>query len=128
MKETTKKSTYKIPHNHGHDTEALLPHMPEEASFSQIAEIFSQLSDSTRLRILWILCHTEECVSDIAAAIEMSAPAVSHHLRSLRQSGLIVSRRDGKEVLYTIASTREASLVHRMIDDVFKVKFPKCPI
>ena len=116
-----------IPHDHGHGTQNLLSHMPSEQAFSSISNIFSQLSDGTRLSILWILCHAEECVSDIAAAIQMSSPAVSHHLRFLKQSGLIVSRREGKEVLYTIADTEEAALVHRMIDDVFKVKFPQCP-
>lgn len=116
-----------IPHDHGHGTQNLLSHMPSEQEFSITSDIFAQLSDCTRLRILWLLCHAEECVSDIAAAIQMSSPAVSHHLRFLKQSGLIISRREGKEVLYTIADTKEAALVHRMIDEVFKIKFPKCP-
>ena len=42
----------------------------------------------------------DECVSNIAAAMEMSDPAVSHHLRTLKNTGLIVSRREGKEILY----------------------------
>ena len=40
----------------------------------------------------------EECVLNISAMLEMSSPAVSHHLRPLKNSGLIVSRREGKEV------------------------------
>ncbi|MBQ8038952.1 MAG: helix-turn-helix transcriptional regulator, partial [Lachnospiraceae bacterium] len=71
-------------------------------------------------------CHTEECcVSDLAAAVNMSSPAVSHHLRNLKQSGLITSRREGKEVLYTLAKTKEASLVHNMIDDIFEINCPR---
>ena len=67
----------------------------------------------------------EECVSDIAAAVNMSSPAVSHHLRNLKQSGLIISRREGKEVLYTLAKTKEAILVHQMIDDIFEINCPR---
>ena len=122
-------------HNHTHDQEHLHNHagnlgelmasIPSEQQFFMAADIFSMLCDSTRLRILWLLCHTEECVSDIAAAVDMSSPAVSHHLRNLKQSGLIVSRREGKEVLYTLASTKEATLVHNMIDDIFEINCPR---
>ena len=54
----------------------------------------------------------------------MSSPAVSHHLRTLKQTGLVSSRRDGKEVYYKLADTQEARLVHRMIDDVFEMNCP----
>lgn len=108
-------------HNHGGNLTDLMTSIPTEQQFFMAADVFSMLCDSTRLRILWLLCHTEECVSDIAAAVSMSSPAVSHHLRNLKQSGLIVSRREGKEVLYTLAKTKEASLVHNMIDDIFEI-------
>ena len=113
-----------IPHDHGSALKTLLKRMPEEPDFSIAADIVSQLSDSTRLRILWILCHSEECVTNIAAAIGMSDPAVSHHLRILKKTGLATSRRIGKEVHYKIANTEEARLVHRMIDDVFAMNCP----
>lgn len=108
-------------HNHTGNLEELMKTIPSEQQFFMAADVFSMLCDSTRLRILWLLCHAEECVSDIAAAVEMSAPAVSHHLRTLKQSGLITSRREGKEVLYTLACTKEANLVHDMIDDMFEI-------
>ena len=108
-------------HNHTGNLAELMKTIPSEQQFFLAADVFSMLCDSTRLRILWLLCHAEECVSDIAAAVEMSAPAVSHHLRTLKQSGLIKSRREGKEVLYTLADTKEATLVHDMIDDMFEI-------
>jgi len=108
-------------HNHGGNLADLMASIPAEQQFFMAADVFSMLCDSTRLRILWLLCHTEECVSDIAAAVGMSSPAVSHHLRNLKQSGLITSRREGKEVLYTLTDTKEASLVHNMIDDIFEI-------
>lgn len=112
-------------HNHGGNLADLMSSIPTEQQFFMAADVFSMLCDSTRLRILWLLCHTEECVSNIAAAVEMSSPAVSHHLRNLKQSGLITSRREGKEVLYTLAKTKEASLVHNMIDDIFEINCPR---
>ncbi|MBR6931950.1 MAG: helix-turn-helix transcriptional regulator, partial [Bacteroidales bacterium] len=47
------------------------------------------------IRIFWILCHYEECVVNIAAMMNMSSPATAHHLRLLKESGLIVSRKEG---------------------------------
>ena len=112
-------------HNHGGNLADLMATIPTEQQFFMAADIFSMLCDSTRLRILWLLCHTEECVSDIAAAVNMSSPAVSHHLRNLKQSGLITGRREGKEVLYSLAKNKEATLVHHMIDDIFEINCPR---
>ena len=114
-----------LPHDHGQHTHEVLEQMPTPDSFAKVSDTFSLLSDSTRLRILWLLCHSEECVYNIAAAIGMSAPAVSHHLRALRQSGLIVNRRIGKEIHYTLAGTPEAELVHRMVDYIFQIQCPR---
>ncbi len=51
----------------------------------------------------------------------MSAPAVSHHLRILKKSGIISSRRDGKEVYYSLSDTPQAKLLHHAIDALFEV-------
>jgi|MGYP000018328437 DNA-binding transcriptional ArsR family regulator len=52
----------------------------------------------------------------------MSPPAVSHHLRSLKQLGVITSRRIGKEVHYTIADTADGALVSDLLKTVFERK------
>ena len=114
-----------MPHDHGQDIEFVLERIPPEDAFAKAADTFQQLCDSTRLRILWLLCHREECVCNIAAAVNMSGSAVSHHLRTLKQTGLIRFRRVGKEVHYTLADTEEARLVHRMIDDIFEMNCPR---
>ncbi|MEA4892618.1 MAG: metalloregulator ArsR/SmtB family transcription factor [Peptococcaceae bacterium] len=114
-----------LPHDHGQDILKVLAFLPDEEAFHRVADTFQLISDSTRLKILWLLCHSEECVCNIAAAIEMSAPAVSHHLRVLKQAGLISNRRIGKEIHYTLADTEEARLVHKTIDDIFDMKCPR---
>jgi DNA-binding transcriptional ArsR family regulator len=98
--------------------------MPSVEDFTVMADLFKQLSDSTRVRIFWILCHCEECVINLSAMMEMSSPAVSHHLKQLRSAGLIVSRREGKEVYYTAASTLQANLLHSMIEEVVAITCP----
>ena len=93
---------FSLPHSHGahrHEKEVRRV-LADDARFSAAAELFRSLGDPTRVRIFWLLSHREECVINIAALLDMSSPAVSHHLRSLTQSGLIESRRCGKEVYY----------------------------
>lgn len=112
-------------HRHHDNTEHMLRHMPSEAAFDKVSGTFALISDPTRLKILWLLCHCEECVNNIAVAVNMSSPAVSHHLRLLKQSGLLSCRRTGKEMYYKLADTAEAALLHKSIDDIFDIKCPR---
>lgn len=120
-------STNELPHKHGKTKgEAFIREkLNNVGEFQQIADIFKQLGDTTRVRIFWLLCHCEECVINISAMLDMSSPAVSHHLRPLRAAGLIVSRRDGKEVYYRAADTPQSKLLHRMIEQVMDIACPK---
>ena len=113
-----------LPHDHGQQIEHALSQMPQTQDFRVVSDIFKQLGDSSRVRIFWLLCHCEECVINISALVEMSSPAVSHHLKLLQDSGLIVSRRDGKEVYYRAAETRQAELLHHMIEDLVEISCP----
>ena len=113
-----------LPHDHGHISQHILEHMPTHADFSIMADLFKQLSDPTRVRIFWTLCHCEECVINLSAIMEMSSPAVSHHLKQLRAAGLIISRREGKEVYYKAAANLQANLLHSMIEEVVTIACP----
>lgn len=115
-----------LPHKHGEEKgiEKLKNNLSNEESFNTVSDLFQQLSDPTRIRIFWLLCHYEECVINISSIMEMSSPAVSHHLRPLKNSGLIVSRREGKEVYYKAADTPESRLLHSMIEEVMRIKCP----
>ena len=113
-----------LPHQHGSKTQEVLAHMPSSEDFIQAAVIFQQLCDGSRLKILWLLCHCEECGINIAAAVGMSTAAVSHHLKLLRLHGLVTSTRRGKEVYYTLADSTMAELIHHMVDELFQVTCP----
>ncbi len=110
-----------LPHDHGQSIEKELENMPKEEDFQTVSDIFKQLCDRSRVRIFWLLCHCEECVINLASIVGMTSPAVSHHLRQLKSSGLIVSRREGKEVYYKAADTDEAQLLHHMIEKIMEI-------
>lgn len=110
-----------LPHSHGQDIETHIDRMPPTENFETLADIFKQLGDSSRVKIFWLLCHCEECVINISALVEMTSPAVSHHLSRLKASGLITNRRVGKEVYYKAADTECAQLLHHMIEKLAEV-------
>ena len=77
----------------------------------ELAETFSLLGDPTRTRILHALSVDELCVSDLAGVLGISASAVSHQLRLLRDRRLVEVRRDGKRTYYRLQDEHIRTLV-----------------
>ena len=118
---------FTLPHHHGehHSAEALHAQLLIHGDFSTASDVFRQLADPTRVRIFWLLSHREECVINIAAMLEMSSPAVFHHLKTLTDSGLLVSRRDGREVYYKTADSELTRLLHELVEQVMQIACPE---
>lgn len=76
-----------------------------------LSEIFKVLGDETRTKVLFLLAQQELCVCDLAAVLEMSLPAVSHHLRLLKALRLVKYRRDGKMVYYSLDDEHILNLI-----------------
>ncbi len=76
-----------------------------------LSELFKVLSDETRTRILHLLSGRELCVCDLALILEMSLPAVSHHLRLLKVMRLVAYRREGKQVFYRLDDHHVVELI-----------------
>ena len=116
-----------LPHRHGEgrDTLPLQRQLSRIEHFQTVADLFKQLDDPTRLRLFWLLCHCEECVVNLSALMNMSSPALSHHLRALKNSGLVVSRRVGKEVYYRAADTERSRLLHQMMERIMEITCPE---
>ena len=117
-------SNQTLPHDHRQPMERILERIPSTGEFQTVADIFKQLGDGSRIRIFWLLCHCQECVTNLSAMVEMSSPAVSHHLRQLKAAGLLVRERSGKEVYYRAAETDRAQLLHHMIEQLVEIACP----
>ncbi|MBR6408407.1 MAG: helix-turn-helix transcriptional regulator [Clostridia bacterium] len=76
--------------------------MPDDEVLYDLAEIFRVFGDTTRIKILWLLFSDEMCVCDMAELLNMNQSAISHQLRLLRNARLVRSRRDGKQVFYSL--------------------------
>ncbi len=113
-----------LPHDHGQRIERMPETIPDLKVFAAAADGFKLLGDAVRLKIFWILCHYEECVINLSALMEMSSPAVSHHLHQLRERGLVLTRREGKEVYYRAAETEPAQFLHRTIEALMEISCP----
>ena len=72
-------------------------------------EFGKALADETRQKIMGLCCCKWLNVSDIVAALDVAQPTVSHHLKILKNAGLVTARRQGKEILYTLNQRRLAS-------------------
>jgi ArsR family transcriptional regulator, arsenate/arsenite/antimonite-responsive transcriptional repressor len=67
-----------------------------------MTEVFRALNDPIRRRILEMLRKGDLNAGDIAAAFDISKPSISHHLEQLRQADLVVSRKQGQFVVYSL--------------------------
>lgn len=85
--------------------------MPDEELLYDLADLFKTFGDTTRIKILYALMEHELCVADLAEAIGATQSAVSHQLRTLKQSRLVRAKRDGKNVMYSLSDDH----VHSML-------------
>ena len=106
--------------------ESLPPeHIPRVEGLQPVAVLFKQRSEASGLRIFWLLCHCEACGTELAGIVEMTPPAVAHHLRLLRSSHLLVRRRAGQEVYYRAADTAQAQARHHMTEGTVEISCPR---
>ena len=95
--------------------------MPDKETMEHIANLFKGFADPTRVHILSLLQQREElCVTDIAEAVELSQSAISHQLRILKQMHLIRFRRDGKNILYSLADDHVQTILEMGLEHVLE--------
>ncbi len=86
--------------------------MMDEEKIYDLADLFKVFGDSTRIRILYLLLEEgEKNVGDISEALSMNQSAVSHQLKTLKQSDLIKVRRDGKAMYYSLSDSHVESVL-----------------
>lgn len=81
-----------------------------EQNYKVYAKALKVLSDETRLKIMDLLGEGELCACDLLEEFSISQPTLSYHMKTLCDSGLVVSRKDGSMVKYTIN--------HESLDDL----------
>lgn len=86
--------------------------MPDEELLYDLADFFKTFGDTTRVKILYALMEQDLYVADLAEAIGATQSAVSHQLRTLKQSRLVRAKREGKNVVYSLSDDH----VHSILD------------
>lgn len=76
-----------------------------------LSEIFKVLGDETRTKILYLLAQQKLCVCDLATVLDMTLPAISHHLRLLKALRLVKYSREGKMVYYSLDDEHILNLI-----------------
>ncbi len=87
---------------HEETVHAVRESIPEEELLYELADFFKTLGDATRIKILHALFVSEMCVCDLSSLLNISQSAISHQLRTLRQTALVKYRKEGKVVFYSL--------------------------
>lgn len=95
----------------GRGVDETIDMMPDEELLYDLADLFKVFGDTTRIKILYALMAQDQCVADLAEEIGATQSAVSHQLRTLKQSRLVRAKRDGKNVIYSLSDDH----VHTML-------------
>ncbi len=93
---------------------------PDEKALYDAAELLKVFGDSTRIRIIFVLCQSEKCVCDIANELNMTQSAISHQLRVLKQARLVSSRRDGKTIFYSLCDEHVRTIFYYAMEHVME--------
>lgn len=94
--------------------------MPDEGVLYEAAELLKIFGDSTRIRIIFVLCQSEMCVCDIANLLDMTQSAISHQLRVLKQARLVKNRREGKTIFYSLCDDHVKTIFYHAMEHVME--------
>ena len=117
MKKTTSRKT-KDGNNHALPARVstVREKLIDEEMAIKISDFFRVFGDTTRIKILNALFLAELCVNEIAALLGMEQSAVSHQLRTLKSSGLVKKRREGKTIFYSLNDEHIKQIFHQSLD------------
>lgn len=105
-------------HVHEELVDGVRMRMPDDETLMELADLYKIFSDKTRIKILYYLLGAELCVCDMASLLDMNSPAISHHLRILKQSKLVKSQKVGKEAIYSLADEHVATILKNGMEHI----------
>ena len=94
--------------------------MLEQMQFEKLSMFFKAISDETRIKILYSLSRSKMCVCDLAALLGMTASAISHQLRVLRQAELVRSEKQGKVVYYMLSDIHVNTVFSNALEHIME--------
>jgi len=85
------------------------------ADFNQLSKIVGLIGNEVRLKLIWLINEERFCVCDLADILQMSVPAISQHLRKLKDVGIVENYRDKQTIYYSISSEQQ-NITHHILD------------
>lgn len=84
----------------------------------KLSNLFKVLGDNTRMKIITALAQEELCVCDLAVVLNMTKSAVSHQLKKLKDERQVKSRKEGKNVYYSLDDEHIVGIVSKALDHI----------
>jgi len=111
---------------HPETVEKVSGSMASREDLLAVAELFKALGDGSRMSILNALLCSELCVCDLTMILKMTQSAVSHQLRVLRGAKIVKSRKEGKNVYYSLDDPHIAMLIETGFEHVREERGGRC--
>ena len=117
-----------LPHEHGQKgAQPIYDELKKVDRFERAGELFKHFCEPNRLKILYLLSHRDECVDNISVFLGLSYPTVCHHLRALKESGLIELFRQDGEVYYRATERDGGNIFHLSVENLMDMSCPANP-
>ena len=101
-----------------HKVEKVKANAPLNEDIEKLSKLFKVLGDNTRMRIITALKEEELCVCDLAVVLNMTKSAVSHQLKKLKDERQVKSRKEGKNVYYSLDDEHIVDIVSRALEHI----------
>lgn len=98
--------------------ERVRSHFPDISDLKLLSKLYKIIADDTRLKILWALSLEDLCVCDLAALLNMTKSAISHQLKTLRNSNLVKFDKRGKVAFYSLADNHVRDIFEKGFDHI----------
>ncbi len=90
----------------------------EENVVTRLSSFFKVLGDETRVKIIYTLSQKEMCVNELSQIIDISQSAVSHQLKLLKLEGQVKSRRNGKNIYYSLDDDHVVDVLNQALKHI----------
>ena len=107
-------------HNHAELLDHIKADMPADEILQDLGDLFKVFGDTTRIKIMYALYEGEMCVCAISELLNMTQSAISHQLRILKQMHLIKFRRDGKNIVYSLADDHVRTILQMGLEHIME--------